>query len=116
MLGLLALASISVAQAAVYKCPGKAAGQFVYQQSPCKGAKPDEHTVKITPFDQRKIDQAQENLSKETEALKNKDKLATPAAAPEAGAPATPQPVAPQPVPAPAPVTPPPAPVAPPAP
>jgi hypothetical protein len=70
---LLALTSLSVAQAKVYKCPGKTPGQFVYQESLCKGAKPDEHTVKIVPFDQRKIDEAQANLAKETEELKAKE-------------------------------------------
>lgn len=103
---LLLGASVSVAQAQVYKCPGKVQGQFVYQQQACKGAKPEQHTVKIVPFDQQKIDEAQKKLADDVEARKEKEAIPT-AAAPAAGGNAT----ATNPAPSTAPVAPPPAPV-----
>lgn len=74
---LLMMLSIGVAQAKVYKCPGKIEGQYVYQGVPCKGAKADEHTVKIIPADEKKIAEAQAKLAKEIDAGKEKKEPAT---------------------------------------
>ena len=71
---LLMIVSASIAQAQVYKCPGKIEGQYVYQQRPCKGAKADEHTVKIVPADEKKIAEAQAKLAKELDVDKDKEK------------------------------------------
>jgi hypothetical protein len=57
--------SVGVVQAKVYKCPGKIEGQYTYQEKPCKGAKADEHTVKIVPSDEKKIAEAQAKLANE---------------------------------------------------
>lgn len=76
---LLMIASAGVAQATVYKCPGKTEGQYVYQEKPCKGAKVDEHTVKIVPSDENKIAEAQAKLAKDIEAAETKDKKELPA-------------------------------------
>lgn len=80
---LLMTLSIGVAQAKVYKCPGKMEGQYTYQERPCKGAKPDEHTLKIIPADEKKIAEAQAQLAKEINAAKEKEsptaKTTTPA-------------------------------------
>lgn len=83
---LLLAASIGIAQAKVYKCPGKTQGQFVYQQQACKGEKPDDHTLKIQTFDKRKIAEAQKNLAKEVAEIKEREQAAlTPATPAETG-------------------------------
>lgn len=52
---LLFIASIGIAEANnIYKCPGKIEGQYTYQARPCKGAKPDEHMVKILSTGEKK--------------------------------------------------------------
>jgi len=73
---LLLAASIGIAQANVYKCPGKTQGQFVYQQQACKGAKPEDHTLKIQAFDKRKITEAQKSLAKEVADIKEREQAA----------------------------------------
>lgn len=65
---LLMIVSINVAQAEIYKCPGKLEGQYTYQATPCKGAKADEHTLKVIPYDEKKAVEAQAKLAKEIEA------------------------------------------------
>lgn len=78
IIGLLVMMlSVGVAQAKVYKCPGKIEGQYIYQEKPCKGAKPDEHTIKIVPADEKKIADAQAKLAKEIEAGKEKKEQPT---------------------------------------
>jgi len=72
----LLAASIGIAQANVHKCPGKTQGQFVYQQQACKGAKPEDHTLKIQAFDKRKITEAQKSLAKEVAEIKEKEQAA----------------------------------------
>jgi hypothetical protein len=96
-----------VAQAQVYKCPGKVQGQFVYQQQACKGAKPEQYTVKIVPFDQQKIDEAQKKLADDVEARKEKETI------PAAALPTTGENPAAKPASGTAPAAPPPAPVIP---
>lgn len=70
---LLAMTSITVAHAEIYKCPGKVEGQYTYQKSSCKGAKADQHTLKIVPFDTKIVAEAQEKLAKEIEVNKAKE-------------------------------------------
>lgn len=83
---LLLAANIGIAQANVYKCPGKTQGQFVYQQQACKGAKLEEHTLKIQAFDKRKIVDAQKSLAKEVAEIKEKEQTtSTSVAPPETG-------------------------------
>lgn len=74
---LLMMLSVGVAEAKVYKCPGKIEGQYIYQERPCKGSKPDEHTLKIAPVDEKKIADAQAKLAKDIEASKEKKEPAT---------------------------------------
>jgi hypothetical protein len=68
---LLMIGGMSVAQAQVYRCPGKVEGQYTYQDRPCKGAKAGEHTIKIIPADEQKIAEAQAKLAKELNANTN---------------------------------------------
>ncbi len=107
---LLLCTSVSIVQAKVYKCPGKVQGQFVYQQQACKGAKPEEHTVTIIPFDQQKIEAAQKTLADDMAARKEKETKAT-APATEATQNNTAKSTVTNTTTAPAPMTPPPAPV-----
>lgn len=74
---LIMMLSVSVVQAKVYKCPGKMEGQYTYQEKPCKGAKVDEHTLKIVPADEKKIAEAQAKLAKEIDASKEKKEPST---------------------------------------
>jgi hypothetical protein len=70
---LLMMTSISVAQAQVYRCPGKVEGQYTYQDKQCKGAKVDEHTLKIIPADEQKIAEAQAKLAKDLHGDKSQE-------------------------------------------
>lgn len=63
---LILLLMTSTVQAKVYKCPGKVEGQYIYQQSACKGAKVDEHTLTIIPSDEHKIEEARKQMAKAT--------------------------------------------------
>jgi hypothetical protein len=92
---LLVMASIDIAEANVYKCPGKIEGQYTYQARPCKGATADEHTVKILSSpetvsngDEKKSSSESEN-SEKTELTPNGNINSN---NPNAAVPPTPQP------------------------
>jgi hypothetical protein len=73
------IASIGIAEARVYKCPGKLKGRYTYQEKPCskeKGAI-NKNEIKIIPTDKKRVDAAVEKLNKDIEVHQaKKDKKA----------------------------------------
>jgi hypothetical protein len=63
----LIIASIGIAEASVYKCPGKLEGRYTYQEKPCskKEGAADKNEVKIIPTDKKRVEEAVEKLNKD---------------------------------------------------
>ena len=75
----LLIASVGIAEARVYKCPGKLEGRYTYQEKPCskeEGAA-DKNEVAIIPTDKKREEAAVEKLNKDIEVHQaKKDKKA----------------------------------------
>jgi len=70
----LLIASIGIAEASVYKCPGKLEGRYTYQEKPCskeEGAA-DKNEVTIIPTDKKRVKAAVEKLNKDIEVYQAK--------------------------------------------
>ena len=70
----LAIASIGIAEAKVYKCPSEIEGRYSYQQKPCKD-NPEENVLKIRKVSEEKVKAAQEKFAQELESHKAKTKV-----------------------------------------
>ncbi len=75
----LLIASIGIAEARVYKCPGKLEGRYTYQEKPCskKEGAADKNKVEIIPTNKKREKVAVEKLNKDIEVHQaKKDKKA----------------------------------------
>lgn len=75
----LFIASIGIAEASVYKCPGKIEGRYTYQAKPCSKAEgaAEKNNVDIVPVNKKRVEAAVEKLNKDLKDYKEKkDKAA----------------------------------------
>ncbi len=70
----LAIASIGIAEAKVYKCSSEIEGRYSYQQKPCDD-NPDENVLKIRTVSEDKVNAAKEKFAQELETHKAKVKV-----------------------------------------
>jgi len=70
----LLIASIGIAEANVYKCPGAVAGRYTYQEKPCSNVKgaSEKNKVEIVPTNKKKVEAAVEKLNNDLKAYQAK--------------------------------------------
>ncbi|MDQ7089218.1 MAG: hypothetical protein Q9M50_01020 [Methylococcales bacterium] len=70
----LLIASIGIAEARVYKCPGKVEGRYTYQEKPCSKAEgaAEKNKVDIVPVNKKRVKAAVEKLNHDLKDHKKK--------------------------------------------